>query len=100
MFCDLAQDIEEDKIQILSDIGAEVAEIERRTWLNAAKVSSRLSQWLYLTDNVLELVQIHEASAFNQIDVSACISEFVESKGTGGRIYSESKRLFKVTVLC
>lgn len=36
--------------------------------------------------------QAHEASAFTQVDVNDCISEFVESKATGPRIYSECKR--------
>lgn len=38
MFCDLAQDLEEDKVQMLCDIGAQLTDMERRTWLNAAKV--------------------------------------------------------------
>lgn len=38
MFCDLAQDLEEDKIQTICDVGAQLATLEQRTYQAMIKV--------------------------------------------------------------
>lgn len=35
------------------------------------------------------LYKIHESIPFEEVDIGTCISDFVRSKATGSRIYSE-----------